>query len=158
MFVLGYPKIMIRRVLTFILFATAATAQTERPPDLPWTTLPGALADAASTDRPIVVYAHADWCAPCHRLEKTTFATDAVRDRLAHFALARLDLDDRDSKQQVGAYRLSPAEWAEQLGVEAPPSLVLLSPDGAVLGRVVGFLEPDALLPILDAALTDTRP
>ncbi|MEM1043282.1 MAG: thioredoxin family protein [Bacteroidota bacterium] len=148
---------MIRRTLILLLLAVAASAQPEPQADLPWTTLPGAFADAAATDRPIVVYAHADWCAPCHRIEQTTFAAAAVRARFERFVLARLDLDDRDSKQQVGPYRLSPAAWAGRLGVEAPPSLVLLAPDGAVLGRVTGFLEPDALLPILDAALSDAQ-
>ena len=127
-------------------------------PALPWTTLPGALADAQASGRPVVVYAHADWCAPCHRLERETFADAAVRDRLARFALARLDLDDRDSGQTVGPYRLSPAAWAERLGVEAPPSLVLLAPDGAILGRVTGFLDAAPLLSILDAALADVEP
>lgn len=147
---------MIRITHTLLLLALTPLAAAQSV--LPWTTFPGALTDADASNRPVLVYAHADWCAPCHRLQHETFADAAVRERLARFALARLDLDDRDSEQQVGPYRLSPAEWAERLGVEAPPTLVLLAPDGAVLGRVTGFLEPEPLLSILDAALADAQP
>jgi thiol:disulfide interchange protein len=141
-------------ILLITAFAPFAAAQ----PALPWTTLPAALADAQASGHPVMVYAHVDWCAPCHRLERETFADTAVRERLARFALGRLDLDDRDSEQQVGPYRLSPAEWAERLGAETPPTLVLLAPDGAVLGLVAGFLEPEPLLSILDAALAEVQP
>ncbi|MDX1531816.1 MAG: thioredoxin family protein [Rhodothermales bacterium] len=137
--------------ISLLLVASAAAAQ----PALPWGSFPAALADAAASGRPVLVYAYADWCAPCHRLERETFADAAVRGRLARFALARLDFDDRESAQQVGPYRLSPAAWAERLGAEATPALVFLTADGAVLGRVAGFLEPAALLPLLDAALAD---
>ena len=146
--------------LVFLLFALAATSGplVEAPATAPprWLALPEALAQAGAEGRPVLVYVQAAWCGPCRRLERETFADSAIAARLDRYALARLTLDDRDRHHRVGDYRLSEAEWAVRLGAAATPSLILLAPDGAVLGRHTGFLPPDGLLPILDAALAET--
>ncbi|MEM1117011.1 MAG: thioredoxin family protein [Bacteroidota bacterium] len=116
-----------------------------------WGTLPEALALARAEGRPALVYVHAPWCGPCRRLERETFP--AVASRLGAFARAELTIDDRDRTHRVGPYRLSEAEWAARLGAETTPTLVLLDADGAVLGRHTGFLPPDGLRAVLDAAL-----
>lgn len=121
-----------------------------------WRPLPEALVVAEASHVPAVVYVQAPWCGPCRRLERETFADPAVARRLAQMALARLTIDDRDATHRVGPYRRSEAAWAARLGAEATPTLVLLAPDGAVLARHTGFLPPDGLLSILDAALAAT--
>lgn len=118
-----------------------------------WLSLPEALAVSQTEGRPALVYVHAAWCVPCQRLERETFPEAAVANRLGRFALATLVIDDHDREHRVGPYRLSEADWAARLGAEGTPTLVLLAPDGAVLARQRGFLTPDLLLPILDAAL-----
>lgn len=135
-----------------VLLAGSARAQ-----DPGWQTLPEALANAQADGRPTLVYVRAAWCGPCRRLERETFPEAAVAERLGRFALARLTIDDHDREHRVGPYRLSEAGWAARLGAEATPTLVLLAPDGAVLGRHQGFLSPTLLLPLLDAAL-DAQP
>ena len=126
------------------------------PPASEWEPLPEALADAAVSKRPALVYVHAAWCAPCRRLERETFADPAVAAHLRRFARAKLVFDDYDRTHRLGEYRLSEAAWAAHLGAEATPALILLAPDGAILARRTGFLPPDGLLPILDAALRTT--
>ncbi|MEO0559010.1 MAG: thioredoxin family protein [Bacteroidota bacterium] len=120
---------------------------------LDWRPLPEALALAQASDVPTLIYVQAAWCGPCRRLERDTFADTNVQARLARFALAQLTFDDRDRQHRIGPYRRSEAEWARRFGASATPTLVLLSPDGSVLGRHTGFLPPEGLLPILDAAL-----
>ncbi|WP_412070518.1 thioredoxin family protein [Rubrivirga sp. IMCC43871] len=123
-----------------------------------WRPLPEALALAEASQVPTLVYVQAAWCGPCRRLERTTFAAPAVAARLAQFALAELTIDDHDRHHRVGPYRLSEAAWAARLGADATPTLVVLAPDGAVLGRHTGFLPPEGLLPLLDAALGAQTP
>jgi len=133
-----------------MLFVLAPT-----PPDtLEWKTLPKALGEAQTEQQPTLVYVHAAWCGPCRQLERETFTDARVLERLAQFSKAELTFDDRDTKHRVGPYRLSEADWAKRLGASSTPTLVVLSPDGGVLGRHTGFLPPDGVLPILDAALT----
>lgn len=147
-----------RLILSLIVLALPhrAGVQAQRVPD--WHTLPEALAHARDEGRPALVYVQAAWCGPCRRLERETLADPAIAGRLGRFALARLGFDDRDRHQRVGPYRLSEAEWARRLGAETTPTLVLLAPDGSVLGRHTGFLPPAGLLPILDAALAAVPP
>ncbi|MEM6645335.1 MAG: thioredoxin fold domain-containing protein [Bacteroidota bacterium] len=122
-------------------------------PDVEWATLPEALSEAQTTQQPTLVYVQAAWCGPCRQLERETFSDARVQERLAQFSAAKLTFDDRDTKHRIGPYRLSEAEWSKRLGAASTPTLVVLSPDGGVLGSHTGFLPPDGLLPILDAAL-----
>ncbi len=140
-----------RTQLLLLLTLASLNVQAQDPPE--WRALPDALALAAASDVPALVYVQAPWCGPCRQLERETFADPAVRARLARFALARLTLDDRDRHHRVGPYRLSEAAWSRRLGAEATPTLVVLTSGGAVLGRHTGALPPAGLLPFLDAAL-----
>lgn len=142
-------------LLIFSLFLIGtASAQPSRPE---WLRLDAAFVRSAEKGIPTLVYVQAAWCGPCRRMERTTFADPAIAARLNGFALARLSLDAYDDFVAVGDYRLSEAGWAARLGADATPTLILLSPDGAILGRQTGFLPADGLAPILDAALL-TRP
>lgn len=152
---------MVKPVIIFFFawaYAATAAAQPEQQPTPPvWGTLPEALAEAAASGGPVLVYVRADWCGPCRRLERETYVDPAVARRLSRFALARLTFDDHERHQRLGPYRLSEAAWAARLGADATPTLVFLAPDGAVLGRHTGFLPPAGLLPLLDAALADVE-
>ncbi len=125
-------------------------------PALEWQSLPEALAEAAASQRPALVYVHAAWCAPCRQLERETFADPAVAERLGRFARAKLVFDDHDRTHRLGGHRLSEAAWAAHLGAETTPTLIVLAPDGSILVRQAGFLPPAGLLTILDAALVTT--
>ena len=142
--------------IAILLLGCALPALGQAPPVLEWGSLPEALADAATTKRPTLVYVHAAWCAPCRRLERETFADPAVAARLGRFARAKLTFDDYDRTHRLGDYRLSEAAWAARLGAETTPALIVLAPDGSFLTRQIGFLPPAGLLAILDAALTTT--
>lgn len=139
------------RALLLVVFGLATSAHAQA-----WQPLPEALARSTAQSAPALVYVQAAWCGPCRRLEADTFAHPAVRLRLDRFALAQLAIDDRDRRHRVGPYRLTEADWADRLGAEGTPTLVLLAPDGAVLARHTGYLPPEGLLPILDAALAAT--
>lgn len=138
-----------------LVLLTVASLGARAQGGLEWRPLPEALAVARASGVPALVYVEAPWCGPCRALERETLADPSVEARLAQFALARLTIDDRDRTHRVGPYRLSEAAWAERLGAASTPTLVLLGPDGAVLGRHAGTLPPSGLLPLLGAALAD---
>ncbi len=141
---------MNQTVLLLLSFSLAGTAFAQ-PSDAEWLRLDAAFAQSALSGTPTLVYVQAAWCGPCRQMEQETFADPNIAARLNGFALARLTLDAYDDYVTVGGYRLSEADWAARLGADATPTLILLAPDGSILGRHTGFLPPDGLAPILDA-------
>lgn len=94
------------------------------PPLEGWgTDYEAALAEAAATDRKVVVAFHSDTCPPCTLMERTVLNTSAVREALADYVPVRLDIA-RDIKV------------AQRFGVWATPTYAVLDAQG---GLVAGF-------------------
>ncbi len=94
-----------------------------------------ALARAKHEGKPVLVDFYADWCVWCKRLDTTTFRDPKVTELLVG-AVVPLKLDvDRAGK-----------DAASRLNVDGLPTLVLLSSDGAEIGRIPGYMPPSAFL------------
>lgn len=102
-----------------------------------------ALARAEAENRPLLVTFSAEWCIWCRRLESTTFVDREVQARLAELVLLELEID-RGGRERARA-----------LGVDAPPTLVVLSPRGEELGRILGYMPPTTFLERLTAILPE---
>jgi thiol:disulfide interchange protein DsbD len=100
---------------------------------------------ARAEGKGVMVDFSATWCNPCEELE-STFGDDDVYGKLtANFVPLKLDVtEDTDAN----------TEKKLRYDALALPSVILMSPDGKVLGRIRGkFLEPDEFLKILDPAI-----
>lgn len=103
----------------------------------PWREkLEDARAFAKKTGRPLLIYARADWCAPCLMFEKKTIVAEDVQMALSAFVLLRLDID----KQK---------DAAEGLGIRAIPVMIVEDSAGNVIDKAMGSQPPDKLLPWL---------
>jgi thiol:disulfide interchange protein DsbD len=82
----------------------------------------------------------ADWCVPCHELERSTFSDRRVIQAAQSFEAFRVDLTRYDSPESD--------RWRRQYGIAGVPTVVFLAPDGSEVrrARVVGFLPPDQFL------------
>ena len=72
-------------------------------------------------DRPAVVYFYADWCTTCRALERTAFANQAVRQRLAQLALFKADIT-LNTKQH--------SQWLDKFELFGPPALLFFDANG----------------------------
>jgi thiol:disulfide interchange protein DsbD len=97
---------------------------------------PGLVAQAQKEGRPIVLDFSADWCIPCHELERSTFTHPQVAGLLERFVALKVDLTS-DLSPEILALR-------ERYQVEGVPTVLFLAPDGSEVPntRVVGFLPP----------------
>lgn len=102
------------------------------PAELPqgFALLDEAIKQAKSERKPIVIDFSAEWCAPCKRMEKTTFADAKVKELLQRCILVRIDVD-----QYV--------ELTQRLGVVGLPDLRLVTPDGKLFQKLRGYQFPD---------------
>jgi len=122
----------------------SSPGQTSPPSKVPvvridWRTdLAAALAEAARTGRPVLIYFHADWCQPCRLMDGATFVNRAVAAYIGqHFVPVKVD-DTRETSAVSKKYE-----------VRIYPSLLLLSAAGEPLHMVLFPRTAAELYPIL---------
>jgi thiol:disulfide interchange protein DsbD len=105
------------------------------------------LDEAVSTGKPVMIDFYADWCIPCKELEKFTFSDPDVVDISRQFIMLKVDLtksNDARVKELKDLYQ-----------IKGVPTLVFIDSQGNELSklRVVGFMEKEDFLPIMESAL-----
>jgi thiol:disulfide interchange protein len=86
-----------------------------------------ASAEAATSDRPLLIDMYADWCGPCVTLGEQFFTSDEMYSILSNFVLLRLDVDNPEV-----------ASYAQRYNVSAIPCVVIAEADGSEINRIVG--------------------
>jgi thiol:disulfide interchange protein DsbD len=98
------------------------------------------LRSALDSGRPVLMDFSADWCVPCHELERFTFTDRRVIDAAAGFERFKVDLTRYDSPESERLRR--------EYGITGVPTIVFLTPRGEEVldARVEGFLPPEPFL------------
>lgn len=108
-------------------------------------TLSQAEEKSRTDNRPVLVFATADWCGPCQVLKRTTLAetevTDAI-ERLTHPTLLDITIHDPN---------------AEKLSIDSVPALILMK-NGQELARLEGIASTEEVLAFLDQAKSAPTP
>ncbi len=87
----------------------------------------------------MIVDFSADWCIPCHELERNTFADARVIAAAGEFAAFKVDLTHSDSPDAIAK--------TKQFRIQGVPTVLFLAGDGEVPGaRFSGFLPPAKFL------------
>ena len=134
-----------RLTILLVLWIVAGSS-----PPLEWLSLSAAMQQAEEESLPVVVYVNAPWCGPCLRLERETFSDPRVRGRLEQTAAASIRINAHDRIHRIDGFRISEADWARSLGIEATPALVLISGTGQVRAIHTGFISPEVLVAVID--------
>lgn len=102
---------------------------------------------AAEQNKPMLVYATADWCGPCKVMQKTTFAQPAVQEAIRERTVPMyLDLTVRSARTPEAAI-------SRQLGVRGIPVLIMLRGEEEI-SRVTGITGAEDLIEWIDANAT----
>ena len=103
-----------------------------------------ALAAAATSKKPVLVYVYAAWCPWCRRLDREVYPTGGVSGAVAqYFEPVRVDGEDTTRNLRFGGLTLSNAQFAAALGAQGYPFTAFLTPDGALLTKLPGFSPAD---------------
>lgn len=131
-------------VVTFIALATAAPATAQ---DVRWRyDYAAARKEATASGRPLLLDFGTEACVWCRKLDATTFRDRGIVELVnERFVPVKVD-GNRDE-------RLTRA-----VGVQAFPTLVLLSPDGKVVGRHEGYADVAKMTALLRQALAREAP
>ena len=95
---------------------------------------------AAERGQPCLVFFTAHWCTYCRKMEGTTFTDPAVAQLATQFVCVLVDADQEP-------------ELCQRLHLAGYPTLEIISPAGASLGRLTGWQGAPALTQSLQAAL-----
>jgi thiol:disulfide interchange protein len=98
------------------------------------------LARAQKENKPVVLDFFAEWCAPCLRMEKTTFKDEKVRALLERCVFVRVDTDKHP-------------EIARRMMVEGLPDIRFVLPDGKVIRQLRSFQDAESFASELEGLL-----
>ena len=106
--------------------------------------LDDAFAQARNENKLLLIDFYAEWCVPCQRMEKETFADREVKEILQKFVLLKIDTDKEP-------------ELAEKFGVVGLPDFRLITPEGKEFRRLRGFQTAEKFTKDLEEAIQVTR-
>jgi len=102
------------------------------------TDLDGALAQAKSANKPLLLDFTADWCPPCKMMKRVTFSQLHVKEYVeANYIPVRLDMTHRSALTQ---------KLGTRFAIKYFPTLLVLSPEGVETRRESGGMDAETFL------------
>ena len=102
-------------------------------------TLSEALEKAAAEGKRVFVDCYTSWCVPCRKLSKEVFILPEVGGYFNHrFVSIKLDMEKGEGP-----------DVAQRYDVNAYPTLLVLTPDGKVENKVLGYRSAKELLQLI---------
>ena len=127
-----FPKVAVRvfsGIVTVLSLVTIVSATSPSSATRWKTDFDRAEFESTSTNRPMLIHFYAEWCGPCHRMDREVLSSPELARQLgSNFVAVRIDVD---KNPQV----------AKRFGIESLPTEVFVDPDGRVLSRTSGYLS-----------------
>ncbi len=103
-----------------------------------------ALAQARAENKPLLIRFYAEWCLPCQRMERETFADAKIKGLLQSIVLLKIDTDQEPV-------------LSEKFGVVGLPDLRLMTSAGKEFRRLRGFQPAEKMLKDLEELISNGK-
>jgi len=114
-----------------------------------WMDIDQAVAASARSHRPILYEFSAEWCGPCHLLEREVFMDAGLAAKInGHYIAVKVIDRQREDGRNAGNVQ----QLMDRYSVNAFPTVVIAAQDGSVRGRTVGYPGRDQFAAFLDGA------
>lgn len=102
------------------------------------------LEEAQRAGKKVVMDFYADWCIPCHELDRYTYTDAKVIESLSPFVRLKVDMTQPDKSGTIDA--------AERFDIIGVPTIVFLNEQGKEISkaRLTGFVPPKEFLEALE--------
>lgn len=106
-----------------------------------WRSMEAAIAESQRTGKPLLLDFNADWCPPCQRMKHEAFENADIA-RAVEAAVIPVSVVDR--YRETGANPPEIDDLQRRFGIEAFPTLVVLSLKNGQFAKSEGYGGPDA--------------
>jgi len=138
-------RLNINCLLFVFLISVLSIAGNAQGIDFQRSSLDAIVNEPLNGDKPIFIDVYTDWCAPCKRMDQTTFVDSTVG---TYFNDAFVSLKANAEDQSVGTL------IANQYGISSYPTLLFVSSKGELIMRLVGLKTKYELLEKASEAIT----
>ncbi|MFC2157955.1 protein-disulfide reductase DsbD family protein [Acidobacteriota bacterium] len=109
------------------------------------------LEKAAEESKPVFIDFYADWCIPCHEMDKTTFVDSRIVEVSREFIMLKMNLTKKSNPFVK--------KIEKKYAVKGVPTYVFLKPDGTEIRglRTVGYIKAERLLEMMSDAAAQSR-
>jgi len=112
-----------------------------------WTPISMASAAAARSHRPILYEFSAEWCGPCHVLEREVFMDASLAGKINDRYIA---VKVVDRQREEGSNSAEVQQLMDRYGIRAFPTVIIASSDGQVRDKVLGYTGRDKFAELID--------
>jgi thiol:disulfide interchange protein len=112
-----------------------------------WTPITLASAAALRSHRPILYEFSAEWCGPCHLLEREVFMDAALAAKINNRYIA---VKVVDRQREEGRNEPAVQQVMDRYGINAFPTVVIAASDGRPRDKVLGYPGRDQFAAFID--------
>jgi thioredoxin-related protein len=139
------------------IFAVTFYTASIRAQSIDWMPLGEAQTLASENNKKVMVYAEAEWCGYCKKMNRTVFPEKSVQDNLSkYFYPVRIDIESHQ-KVTFNGKEFTEQNLAREFRVSGTPTVIFLDAGGKIIGVQPGYLPTkifDKLLAFVGNDLT----
>lgn len=137
---------MKRSILLFLMLTAISFTSAKEPQ---WKSFDEGLKQAKLTGKKVLVDVYTDWCSWCKKMDANTYADKKVSEYLnKNFVIIKLNAEG-DGTITYSGEKISPAQFAQGMGVSGYPATLFLKSDGQPITLLPGYSEADMFIHVL---------